>query len=158
MFEYAIKKKVNSDKDLPITYSEYKETVSTAKNPVIRFSKEKELLKDEIFHEMMKLKDTLELNTFMTESVNSVSSKYLYLLESLSTKERNKIPLEKFGIPEERKYPLDTKKHVISAVRLFGHCEPKYQKELADNIFKAMDKYHISKDMIGKKSKLYRYL
>ena len=71
---------------------------------------------------------------------------------------RSELPDDVFGIPEERKYPLDTKKHVISAVRLFGHCEPKYQKELADNIFKAMDKYHISKDMIGKKSKLYRYL
>ena len=158
IYEYAIKKKVNSDKELPIAYSEYKETVSTAKNPIIRFSKEKELLKNEIFHEMMDLKDTLELNTIIMESSDTVSSKYLYLLESLSTKERNKIPLEKFGIPEERKYPLDTKKHVISAVRLFGHCEPKYQKELANNIFKAMDKYHISKDMIGKKSKLYRYL
>ena len=68
------------------------------------------------------------------------------------------IPLKKFGIPEERKYPLDTRKHVESAIRLFGHCEPKYRKELANNIFEAMDKYHIPKDMIGPKSRLHDYM
>lgn len=85
-------------------------------------------------------------------------SKYIYLIESLTTKDRNKIPLEKFGIPEKRAYPLDTKKHVKSAIALFGHCDKKYRKDLASNIFVAMDKYDIPKETIGENSPLRDYL
>ena len=103
------------------------------------------------------LLDKIESSNVKMESTNTVV-KYLYLIESLSSKERNKIPLEKFGIPEERKYPLDTKKHVYSAIRLFGHSEEKYRAELAKNIFTAMKHYKIPMDYIGSQSKLRNYM
>jgi len=83
---------------------------------------------------------------------------YCYLIESLTKAERDEIDTNDFGIKSERKYPLDTKDHVISAIRLFGHCEPRYEKELAHNIIKAMNKYNIDKSMIGKSSRLYKYI
>ena len=83
---------------------------------------------------------------------------YLYLLESLSSVERAKIPKEKFGIPDIRSYPLDTKKHVHSAIILFGKANKKYQPELAERIFKAMEEFEIPMDTIGKDSQLYTYL
>ena len=159
MVEYGINKKVGkTEKPIAEAFSDMYEITSQAKNPIIRFSKEKENLKNEIYNEMMTVKEKLNKAVLMTESCSDIATKYLYLIESLSSKERNMIPLKKFGIPEERKYPLDTRKHVESAIRLFGHCEPKYRKELANNIFEAMDKYHIPKDMIGPKSRLHDYM
>ena len=49
-----------------------------------------------------------------------------------------------FGIPEDRKYPLDSKKHVMSAIKLFGHAEEAKKKALAKRIKTAADKYSIS--------------
>lgn len=54
----------------------------------------------------------------------------------LSTKARNKLDDEQFGIPELRKYPLTDRKHVLQAVRFFNKAEEKYKPELARNIVK----------------------
>ena len=71
---------------------------------------------------------------------------------------RSELPDSVFGIPEERKYPMPDKKHVYSAIKLFGHVEPKYEKTLASNIKKRMKQYGISKDEVGNKNKLKKYL
>ena len=63
-----------------------------------------------------------------------------------------------FGIPEEEKYPLFDKKHVISAIKLFGHVEDKYEEQLAHAIISKMKKYDISFDMVGEDNRLYKYL
>lgn len=60
-----------------------------------------------------------------------------------------------FGIPEDRRYPLDTEQHVKSAIRLFGHCEERKKKSLAKNIKKAADKYDIE---IPENTQVYKYL
>lgn len=52
----------------------------------------------------------------------------------LSTKERNELPDNAFGLPKDRKYPLIDKEHVLQAIRWFNKCEPKKRKELARNI------------------------
>ena len=83
---------------------------------------------------------------------------YIYLFESLTKSERAKIPDNKFGIPETKSYPLDTKKHVRSAVILFGKSDKKYRKELAERIFQAMEEFEIPIDIIGPKSTLYQYI
>lgn len=71
---------------------------------------------------------------------------------------RSELDDDVFGIPEERKYPMPDKKHVYSAIKLFGHVEPKYEKELANNIKKRMKQYGISKDEVGEKNRLKKYL
>ena len=63
-----------------------------------------------------------------------------------------------FGIPEEEKYPLFNKAHVISAIKLFGHVEDKYEAQLAHAIISKMKKYNISFDMVGEDNRLYKYL
>lgn len=63
-----------------------------------------------------------------------------------------------FGVPEQKKYPLFDRKHVISAIKLFGHVEPKYESNLAHAIIKRMKKYNISFDIVGEDNKLYKYL
>lgn len=71
---------------------------------------------------------------------------------------RSELPDSVFGIPEERKYPMPDKKHTLSAIKLFGHVDSKYEKELADNIIKNMKKYNISTDVVGDNNRLKKYI
>lgn len=60
-----------------------------------------------------------------------------------------------FGIPEDRKYPLDSEKHVMSAIKLFGHAEESKKKALAKRIKTAAKKYDIK---IPETTQVYKYL
>ena len=90
-----------------------------------------------------------EMHSWISDSENTE-----FLLESLSKKERDSIDVEDFGLPEDRKYPLDSKEHVKSAIRLFGHCEEDKKPILANNIIKAAKKYKIK---INKNTEVYKY-
>ena len=61
----------------------------------------------------------------------------------MSSAERNKLPDEMFGIPSKRKYPLDTEAHVRSAIKFFNYVDPEDEKELAENIIKAMKRFNL---------------
>ena len=78
--------------------------------------------------------------------------------EAMSSKERNKLDDDEFGIPELRKYPLHDKKHVEQAIKMFNHVESKYESELADNLLDAMERFHISTDTVGEKNRLKKYI
>lgn len=71
---------------------------------------------------------------------------------------RSELPDEVFGIPEERKYPMPDRKHTISAMKLFNHCEKKYEEELAKHIIKNIEKYNIDPSFVGPKNRLRKYL
>ncbi|MCM1531943.1 MAG: hypothetical protein NC114_06685 [Ruminococcus flavefaciens] len=76
---------------------------------------------------------------------------------AISSKKRNSLPDDAFGVPRLRAYPLHDKAHVKQAVRMFGHCkDPKDREVLAKNIFKAMDTHKVSMK-IGKNNPLYQY-
>ena len=104
---------------------------------------------------------TININSFMSyyveKNVNlylNESTKYWGLEESISAKERREIPVEQFGLPEERKYPLDTPEHVRSAIKLFGHCEEDKKHQLAVRIMKAAKKFNIE---IKEDTEVYKY-
>ena len=50
---------------------------------------------------------------------------------------------KEYGIPEEKKFPLDTRAHVISAVKFFNYAKPRFRKELAKNLIKKIKEYDI---------------
>lgn len=79
-------------------------------------------------------------------------------IKEMASKERNKLEDDDFGIPELRKYPLHDKKHVEQAIKMFNHVEKKYEAELADNLLDAMERYHISTDIVGDKNRLKKYI
>lgn len=68
---------------------------------------------------------------------------------------RSNLPDSAFGIPEDRKYPLDSEKHVRSAIKLFGHAEESKKKSLAKRIRAAAKKYDIK---IPETTQCYKYL
>lgn len=105
----------------------------------------------------IELLDTMEdLADKLRNETGINSSKYLYLIESLTQAQRDKIPTHKFGIEDTRSYPLDTAKHVRSAVTLFNKAPDIYKPELAKKIFNAIKKFNVDIE-IGKDTELYKY-
>lgn len=68
---------------------------------------------------------------------------------------RSYLPDSEFGIPEDRKFPLDTAEHVHSAIKLFGHAEESKRKSLAKRIASKAKSYGIE---IPETSQVYKYL
>lgn len=68
---------------------------------------------------------------------------------------RSDLPDSEFGIPEDRKFPLDTAEHVHSAIKLFGHTEESKRKSLAKRIASKAKSYGIE---IPETSQVYKYL
>lgn len=73
-------------------------------------------------------------------------------------KKRSELPDSVFGIPQERKYPMPDEKHTRSAIKLFNHVEPKYEKQLAKAVIKNMKKYNIDGSVVGPNNRLRKYL
>ena len=63
-----------------------------------------------------------------------------------------------FGIPELKKYPMPDKSHVLAAIRMFNHVDPRYERTLAKNIKAKMKQYGISPDQVGEKNRLKMHL
>lgn len=80
------------------------------------------------------------------------------LEEKLSSKHRNQIDSNQFGLPSQRRYPMPDRAHVMAAIRMFNHVEPQYEKELAKNIIKKMKQYKIPPDTVGENNRLRKYL
>lgn len=57
--------------------------------------------------------------------------------------EHSSINDPQYGIPEQKKFPLDTKDHVISAIRFFNYADHQYRKELAERIIRKIHQYGI---------------
>ena len=66
------------------------------------------------------------------------------LEETLSAAERKKLRVSTFGLPEEKKYPLNDPTHVSSAITYFSKCPIDKQEQLAHNIIKAIKKFKMS--------------
>ena len=93
--------------------------------------------------EIAMLKNNIERNNHIHENIN-------YLIEcvinesKLTTKERNNLDSSEFGLPDERKFPLNDKRHVEMAIKMFKYCNPDKREILAKNIAKAARRYNIT--------------
>lgn len=77
---------------------------------------------------------------------------------AMKAKERNKLKDEQFGLPRLRKYPLNDRRHVAQAIRMFPHCkDPEDRKVLAANIVKRYQELKLSVK-VGKNNPLYEYV
>lgn len=64
---------------------------------------------------------------------------------------------KEFGIPEQKKFPLDTRAHVISAIRFFNYADPQYRKELASRIIRKIHEYNIMNLTPSDQNDFYKY-
>ena len=98
------------------------------------------------------------INSKVVEEVeeSSIISERVELETCLETN-RSELDDSEFGIPELRKYPLDTEKHVRSAVRFFNYVEAKYEEELANRIIKAIKKFNITDIYFSENNRFFQY-
>lgn len=62
-----------------------------------------------------------------------------------------------FGLPSKKKYPMTDPQHVRQAIRMFNHCDPEDEAELARNIKKYMKKYGIEDVEVSEKNRFSKY-
>ena len=103
-----------------------------------------------------------DLPSMYFEAIDAKLEKLYDKLESIKDMTESRLPSDgsdpEFGVPQEEKYPLYDKKHVISAIKLFGHVNPKYESQLAHAIIKRMKKYNIPFSMVGEDNNLHKYI
>lgn len=76
---------------------------------------------------------------------------------SLTAQDRKELKDSDFGIPETKSYPMPDKLHVMQAIRMFNHVDPKYEAELAKNIKKKAKKFGIT-IKVSEKNRLSKYV
>ena len=76
---------------------------------------------------------------------------------NLSASDREKLKDSDFGIPSKKKYPMPDAAHVKAAIRMFNHCDPEDEAELAKNIKSKMKKFDVTAE-IGEKNRLSKYI
>ena len=67
---------------------------------------------------------------------------------------------QKYGIPEQKKFPMPDAAHVRSAIRFFNYVEPRYEKQLAKAILKRMKEYGLTFDdfTVGEENRFSKYI
>lgn len=67
---------------------------------------------------------------------------------------------QKFGVPEQKKFPMPDAKHVRSAIRFFNYVDPSHEKELARAILNRMEEYGMSFDdfEVGDENRFKNYI
>lgn len=67
---------------------------------------------------------------------------------------------KKYGVPEQKKFPMPDAAHVRSAIRFFNYVEPRYEKKLAKAILARMKEYGLSFDdfTVGEENRFSKYI
>lgn len=66
----------------------------------------------------------------------------------------------KYGLPDQKKYPMPDAAHVRSAIKFFNYVDPAHEKELAKAILKRMKEYEMSFDdfTVGENNRFSKYV
>jgi hypothetical protein len=66
-------------------------------------------------------------------------------------------PIECYGLPDRKAYPMPDKKHVLSAIKFFNYAKKNEEKELAKNINAKIKEYGITDINVGNKNRFKKY-
>ena len=84
-------------------------------------------------------------------------AKKLIFEADLSYFERQRLLPSDFGVPNKRKYPIHDEEHVRLAVKMFNHCDPDDEEELAAAIIKRMKKFGIDDIKVSASNRFKKY-
>lgn len=62
-----------------------------------------------------------------------------------------------YAFPEQRKFPLTDRSHVLSAIRFFNYVEPRNERHLANAILARMKELGISDVNVGPTNRFKKY-
>lgn len=78
-----------------------------------------------------------------------------YLTHSSLTQEE--LAKRKYAFPEQRKFPLPDRDHVLSAIKFFNYVEPRNERKLADAILKRMHELGMADVNVGETNRFKKY-
>lgn len=168
MEEYSIDIPVSPDKSILYTFNDYKKFVT--KDKIVFLTEDFLQSKGKIWYnkfinnEMKIIKKAngrflgnILFKNYGTKGMMNKDFKSLNSNVNESVK-RSELPDDVFGIPQERKYPMQDKQHVKAAIKFFNYVEPKYEEQLANRIIENMERYNIDTSSIGDKNRLKKYI
>ena len=106
------------------------------------------LEKDISFYINSKVIEEVDENTIIKEQ---------YELDICLENNRSELKDSDFGVPNKRKFPLDTEAHTRSAVKFFNYVDPEDEEELAKRLISAINKYNINDINISEKNRFSKY-
>lgn len=65
---------------------------------------------------------------------------------------------DRFGLPEFRKFPLNTEEDVLSAIKFFNFVDPKYEEELVLNIKNRLIELDMGKPPVTSQNRFAKYI
>lgn len=68
-----------------------------------------------------------------------------------------KYPIDCYGLPDRKAYPMPDEKHVRSAIKFFNYVDEDEEKELAKNINKKIKEFGVTDINIGDKNRFSKY-
>lgn len=63
----------------------------------------------------------------------------------------------RYAFPEQRKFPLTDRKHVLSAIKFFNYVDPEDEKHLAKAILKRMRELGMAEVNVGESNRFGKY-
>ena len=115
------------------SYNSYEEVEKIWKSSKLKFQRLPQII---IFA------DSIPINLSDFEKRSGLVSESI--VQELTPDQRRKLKDNQFGLPNQRKYPLHDKQHVILSARGFYKCPEENKPELAVNILKAAKKFGVN--------------
>jgi hypothetical protein len=115
----------------------------------------KRIAMDNLYESPYHYKEMVETESKRIEESRLLYETYLNILE-----EEKLPPMEEreFGVPEEKKFPLYDKNHVLAAIKFFNWVDAKYEEKLAHQIISKMKEHGLRKSNVGEDNKLSKYI
>ena len=93
----------------------------------------------------------------LPEIVFDIDEPVLETLDSSNIVTEESYPLDCYGLPERKAYPMPDEKHVRSAIRFFNYANKEEEKELADKINEKIKEFKMKDVSVGDKNRFKKY-
>ena len=87
------------------------------------------------------------------ESVSAQALEVALTESKLTAEELRKLKDSDFGLPDERRYPMPDKEHVLAAIKFFNYVEKDKEVELAKNINKKIGEFGMTDITVSDKNR-----
>ena len=131
---------------------------SALKSLMRRLKRTKSESKDDFKREISELPQCIAWYIDNEKSYKAFRDAVLESTEWVAETKRSELPDDEFGLPELRKYPLDSEKHVKSAIKFFNYVNQKDEEELAKSIKEKMRKFNMDTPPITTKNRFSKYV